>query len=404
MFQQLHHRLIHSSPPIPRTTFVNPYSHHSYFTVRALSSLGASEVLCPPLILQLLLGHWRRDALSIRWSMTGVLIAQPLSILSYLLHSYRLIPESLYLACFRLAARLLLFGSNSCQIVYGYQDYLLPIVLASKGSFAFICECIIQIPLGQLNRQSSLLAARRARLVLAPTTRIQEEFDCEGIPVILAPYGGDKSCYRTSGRLHAGKPLQPDGRHSQGSGSLELLIAARANTRRKGADILFEALEQLDEHWPPDVQARIQVVICGTLSESALLKDLHRLEHRLASSQRIAIRTGQLTQDCYLDLLMKADLFIMPSRLEGSSPAALEALWMGVPALLSSSCGIEAFQSGEHGLILDPLSSHALQQALLTLLADQKSLEVWRLNLQRDTKKFTWDGYMQTVSTAVAAI
>lgn len=404
MFHSVCHHLIHSSPPIPRISFINPYSHHSYFTVRALSRVGALDVLCPPLILQLLLGHWRQDALCMRWSVAGVLVAQPLSIFSYLLYSYRLIPEPLYLACFRLAARVLLFRFNSRQIVYGYQDYILPVILASRRPLSFICECIIQIPVGQLNRPTSLLAAQRARMVLAPTSRIQEEFDCEGIPVLLAPYGGDKSCYRTSRRLHAKTPLQPEVRHSQGSGSLELVIAARANTRRKGADILFDALEQLDQHWPADLQTRIQVVICGTLTESQLVKDLHQLEQRLAPSQRIAIRTGQLAQDSYLDLLKKADLFIMPSRLEGSSPAALEALWMGVPALLSASCGIEAFQSGQHGLILDPLSSQTLQQALVTLLADQKSLEAWRLNLQRDLKTYTWDGYMKTVATAVAAL
>jgi len=383
---------------------VNPYSHHSYFTVRALSRLGALEVLCPPLILQLWLHHWRQDGLSIRWSVRGVFVALPLSLFAYLLYSFRLIPEVVYLACFRLAVWLLLFRPDPRQIVYVYQDYLLPIMAVSSQSRRYVCEFIIQIPVGQPNRRSSLLSAQHADCVLAPTTMIQSELDPYGITVSLAPYGGDKACYRSSFRVLDGMALQADQTDSGRLDSVELLIAARSNTLRKGVDLLLESLDQLDEHWPVDLQTRLRVVICGQVSEPQLLNSLGRLQQSFALSQRISIRFGHLAQDDYLELLRNADLFIMPSRLEGSSPAALEALWLGVPSLLSPFCGVEAFKSGEHGLLIDPLSSRALQSILLSLLQDRQPLAVWRSNLQRDRQQFTWDGYMQAVATSVAAL
>lgn len=373
--------------------FVNPFTHHSYFTILALSACGPVEVLCPPLILQLWLGHWRREALSLRRSFLGVFFAQPLALVAYGLFSLRCISENFYLHCFYLAARIVLLQPGA-QLVYVFQDYMLPLMARTHPQRRFISEFIIQISPDLANYRSSVCAAQLAQRVVAPTSLIQAELKDHGVEVVLAPYGGDKSRYR---RLHHKVFITPKPDELTPSvpvASNRFLIAARANTFRKGLDLLLEALKQLDHHWPADLQTKVEVVICGPVVE---------MQRLLAVSDRISISSGQLSQDAYLELLHQADLFVMPSRLEGSSPAALEALWLGVPALLTANCGVESFQPGEHGLLIDPPTAPVLSDHLRQVLLHPELLSTWRHTLARDRHRFTWNRYLATVAQLLAS-
>lgn len=382
--------------------FINPHTNHSYLTSLAISRIGLVEILCPPLTLQIILKKWKIQNLSVRHSCLGIVLAQPLACTAYIFFAFKLIPEAAYIFFFQLAARIILLPKGKHQIIYCYQDYLLPLMrFKRKIKQDFISEFIIQIPQDQPNYQSSLNAAKLAKRVVAPTRMIIDDLQDLKIEVHLSPYGGDKYSYRTA-RI-GDNTLQCHHNITTPSHS-ELTIAARSNSHRKGLDILIGCLYRIIENDRFNDLPKVNIVICGSVAKGPFLESLLSLKHILAERlNNFTLTWGQLSQDSYLALLCNASMFLMPSRLEGSSYAALEALWMGVPAILSPQCGIEAFKPGEHGL-LSGTSADSLSEALTYAFEHPPLIHRWQANLARDRSRFTWETYLREVANTVASI
>jgi glycosyltransferase involved in cell wall biosynthesis len=384
--------------------FVNPYSHHSYFSVLALSRIDNVEVLCPPLILELLLNRWKPNGLRIHNS--GFVHGFPkwLAFMSFLARKSGLISDKVYLQCFLFSAKLFLNGSkNHC--VYSYQDYILPLMLNSSASQKFIVEFIIQIPPDQPNCKPSIEAAHIALGTLAPTNIIINELGIYGFNADLAPYGGDKSAYRPKAlenqSMNSFKVFKQQKQPNKQASCSNFLIVARSNSFRKGLDILLEALEGLNQDFPVSDWACCEVVICGNISDPLLAERVSTLSKSFKSTDKIKIKAGQLEQDSYLNLLEAAKIFLMPSRLEGTSYAALEALWQGVPSILSPACGVEMFRPGFHGELLEPNTSSSLLKILQRCISFPERLEFFRSSLYHDRHFFTWNRYLEAVSYSV---
>jgi len=70
-------------------------------------------------------------------------------------------------------------------------------------------------------------------------------------------------------------------------------------------------------------------------------------------------------------LLRAADVFVLPSLLEGLPNTALEAMSVGLPVVATRVDGVpEAVVDGETGLLVPPEDSAALAEALGKLLAE----------------------------------
>ena len=70
-------------------------------------------------------------------------------------------------------------------------------------------------------------------------------------------------------------------------------------------------------------------------------------------------------------LVAGADLFVLPSRIEGIPGAVLEAAAQGVPAVATNVGGMrEAIVNGTTGLLVSPGDTEAFEDAILGLLAD----------------------------------
>jgi glycosyltransferase involved in cell wall biosynthesis len=70
-------------------------------------------------------------------------------------------------------------------------------------------------------------------------------------------------------------------------------------------------------------------------------------------------------------LLAAADVFVLPSLLEGQPLALLEAMASGIPCVVTRASGLDEFVADkEDGLLVPPMDSQALADAVYRLLLD----------------------------------
>jgi glycosyltransferase involved in cell wall biosynthesis len=143
--------------------------------------------------------------------------------------------------------------------------------------------------------------------------------------------------------------------------------------RIKGVDILFEAIRQQRDD-------RLRLVVLGTGVLESSLREACRSD--LILGRRIHM--AGFRKDVF-DFLRGADIFVLPSRQEGTSTSLLEALLVGLPAVGSDVGGIhDVLSSGECGLLVDPENPQELAKAMRALTDDAEQ----RAELGRRGREF----------------
>jgi glycosyltransferase involved in cell wall biosynthesis len=319
--------------------------------------------------------------------------AQFRAFLSFALYKTSLISEKHYLSALESCAKSIL--STGARYVYvHYQDYVPMPTPCSPKDVADICEMIISTDSNTLNHSTSLRAASLADVVVCPSSAIASNLQMAGIQPCTAPYGGDKSSYMTTSRK-----LILSSNRNQSLSEYSLLITARANSYRKGLDVLLDSLEMLDDQLGSRASRWMDVRICGAIAPGKDAERLQAVIDRLDVNACISVTAQQYSQHDYLRLVESSDLFVMPSRLEGTSPAALEALWHGVPCILSQECGVDAFLDGRHGIQLAALTSIDLTKAIMQMILNPERLAGIKHNLIADKRLFAWDRYLDAYKT-----
>ncbi len=132
----------------------------------------------------------------------------------------------------------------------------------------------------------------------------------------------------------------------------------------KGYEDLLDAMAQVTEE---DSSIHCLVIGDGELRPSL---DEKIMKNGLTGRVTLA---GYRSHDVVLSALKASDIFVMPSRQEGTPIALLEAAALGIPILASSCGGIpEVVSNGEQALLVPPGSPKTLAQALLRLAKDPK--------------------------------
>jgi glycosyltransferase involved in cell wall biosynthesis len=114
------------------------------------------------------------------------------------------------------------------------------------------------------------------------------------------------------------------------------------------------------------VMAQDSSVHCLVIGEGELRTDLEEkiCEHNLTGRVFLA---GYRSRDVVLSALKASDIFVMPSRQEGTPIALLEAAAMSLPILATSCGGIpEVVKDGEQALLVPPGNPPMLAQGLLS--------------------------------------
>jgi glycosyltransferase involved in cell wall biosynthesis len=141
--------------------------------------------------------------------------------------------------------------------------------------------------------------------------------------------------------------------------SIRRLVWAGRLTAQQGFDILFKALANVAA-----AGREFSIDLIGNGPDMALLLEQRR---RLCLEKKVRF-TGALAKDTIRTKLAEADVFLLPSRYEGMSNAAIEAMEAGLPILLTRCGGIDTYIDESTGWTCEPDDVDGLTAALLRML------------------------------------
>ncbi|HAA05090.1 MAG TPA: hypothetical protein DCE18_17220 [Syntrophobacteraceae bacterium] len=130
-------------------------------------------------------------------------------------------------------------------------------------------------------------------------------------------------------------------------------------TKQKGLDVLLQALARAEV---ANREFHIEIIGTGPDMDS-LLKQCRQLylENKVCF-------TGALPKEMIRGKLAEMDAFLLPSRYEGMSNAALEAMEAGLPVLLTRCGGLDTYIDASTGWTCSPDNVEELASVLLRML------------------------------------
>lgn len=132
--------------------------------------------------------------------------------------------------------------------------------------------------------------------------------------------------------------------------------------RNKGPQVLIQSLPEVFERFPA-----ASATLVGT---GPLQSDLEKQVRKENIAERVSFR-GNVRS--VATVMRTAGIFCRPSFSEGMPLTLLEALASELPPVVTDVAGVsEVVTNGETGLLVPTKDVHAVESALLTLLADQK--------------------------------
>jgi glycosyltransferase involved in cell wall biosynthesis len=141
------------------------------------------------------------------------------------------------------------------------------------------------------------------------------------------------------------------------------LLCVGTLTLRKGHAVLLEALNEIrDRHW--------HLTCAGSLLRDAqtVAAIQHQIE-RLSLRKRVSL-LGDLDRDALERQYARADVFVLPSYLEGYGMALAEAVAFGLPVVSTTAGAIPETVPANASLLVAPGDSRALAKALAAIVDD----------------------------------
>jgi phosphatidyl-myo-inositol dimannoside synthase len=168
-----------------------------------------------------------------------------------------------------------------------------------------------------------------------------------------------------------------------------MLTVARLEERYKGHDVVMRAL--------PLIRARVPEMEWIVVGDGRLRSHLESLAHSFEISDSVRF-TGEIPDGARNELLERAHVFVMPSRMtgdgmggEGFGIAYLEAAQRGLPVVAGNVGGaLDAVEDGVTGVLVDPTSHLEVAEAVIELLLDRDSAAGLGDNGIEHARSFAW--------------
>lgn len=168
------------------------------------------------------------------------------------------------------------------------------------------------------------------------------------------------------------------------SASEVVFLSTSRLTPRKGIHFLIEAFALAVKH--ATVPLKLQLIGEGEQKEAleARVKELGIVEQ--------VQFLGRVEHNLLPQFYQQAHVFVLPSKNEGMSNAALEGLASGLPLIVSGTGGMqELVTDGQNGLFIDPELTAPFAEALVSLAQNQNSLTAFGQESRRRAELRGWD-------------
>jgi len=198
--------------------------------------------------------------------------------------------------------------------------------------------------------------AARARLILATSQAVRDayihDYPAEAERVVVVPLGIDVGRYRYRDNR--------DLRARLGLAGKRILLYVGFSTPRKGLEYLEHALDEM--------RSDCRLLIVGKWEAGYRDRFRRSLSPR---SQEKVIEVGYVPDEMMPSYYSLADVFVLPSLLEGFGLPLAEAMACGTP-IVATDVGSIPEVVGDAGLLVPAMDSQALAGALQKLLADEE--------------------------------
>jgi|GEM_PF-354774 len=224
-------------------------------------------------------------------------------------------------------------------------------------------------PLGALTDLATDRCLPLINRIVCPSKFVQGSlpFSTQSKTVVI-PFGADKvvPVSYLQENLPKGAPLR-------------VLFAGNVNLR-KGVPFLLEAWKQLS----PELLENAELVLCGRVFKEMI--------GPLANSSARCVGF----QSDMAPWFRSADLFVLPSLMEGSAKSVYEAMAHGLPVIVSSHTG-SIVQNGVDGLVVPPANSTVLASALSQVLSDANLRHQLGETAKLHVSNYSWETYAEKI-------
>jgi glycosyltransferase involved in cell wall biosynthesis len=172
-------------------------------------------------------------------------------------------------------------------------------------------------------------------------------------------------------------------RKELGIGDKPLVVTALRLIKKKSPDLLISAFAKVLEVIP---DAKLAIAGSGR-EEDNLARQIKSLN--ITNS---VFMVGRLSKERIAQLMVAADVFVLPSKRESFGLSLLEASAAGVPVICSNAGGVpEVFQDGFNALLYPPGDDTAMAKAIIRLIQDRKLAKTISANALETAGRFTWE-------------
>jgi len=180
------------------------------------------------------------------------------------------------------------------------------------------------------------------------------------------------------------------------AGKVILLFLGRLDFRQKGLDLLVRAFATLIQDHP-----QLHLFIAGP-DEKGGHKQVTELATELEIESEVTL-AGMLTGPSKIAALQGADAFVLVSKFEGVSIALLEALYFGLPVLVSDRVGLAAeIERCNAGIVVKPDLSE-IREGLLKLATESVRKRFLHNGTVLVNTKYLWRSVAEELTASISA-